>query len=39
MLISFLLQKLWVIQFYQVLYGNSWEFEISLSEIVQICQE
>ena len=27
--ISFLYQELWVIQFYQVLYGNYWEFEMS----------
>lgn len=36
MLMLCLNQKLWVIQFYQILYGNWWQFDMSVSEIVNI---
>ena len=36
MLISSFDQKLWVIQFYQDLYGNYWEFEMFNWDIVNI---
>ena len=35
-LLSLLDQKLWVIQFYKVLYGNYWKFEMSDWEIGNI---